>query len=90
MNDRQFCFILCVNNDFFVQECLLYISNLIIPDGYTVDIITVTDAESMASGYNEAMQTSNAKYKIYIHQDVFILNEYFLIISPVRVRRCLL
>lgn len=79
MDDHVFCFIICVTSELFLQECLLYISNLHVPDGYSVDILTVTDAVSMTSGYNEAMNASNAKYKIYMHQDVFILNEYFLI-----------
>jgi len=78
MNDHQFCFIICTNNDTYLQECLLYISNLIIPDGYTIDILTIKDAKSMTSGYNEGMRASDAKYKIYMHQDVFILNRHFL------------
>lgn len=79
MNEHQFCFIICTNNKEFTQECLLYISNLIIPDGYSIDVLTIDDSKSMASGYNEAMKASDAKYKIYMHQDVFILNKYFLI-----------
>ncbi len=79
MNNNQFCFIICTNNDLYIQECMLYISNLIIPDGFSIDILTVKDAKSITSGYNEAMKASQAKYKIYMHQDVFIINKYFLI-----------
>ena len=32
----------------------------------------------MCAGYNEAMQSSDAKYKIYMHQDVFIKDTEFL------------
>lgn len=32
----------------------------------------------MTSAYQEAMEQSDAKYKIYLHQDVFILNRNFL------------
>lgn len=32
----------------------------------------------MAEGYQAAMEESDAKYKIYMHQDVFILYPYFL------------
>ncbi len=78
MNEKQFCFIICTNDDLFLQECLIYINDLYIPEGYTIDIITIKDARSMASGYNAAMASSDAKYKIYMHQDVFILNKYFL------------
>ena len=79
MNNQQFCFIICYNDDLYLEECLLYISNLIIPDGFTIDILTIKDAKSITSGYNEAMKTSDAKFKIYLHQDVFIMNKYFLI-----------
>lgn len=79
MNDHQFCFIICSNNDLFLSECMLYISNLVVPEGYSIDILTIKDAKSISSGYNEAMKTSKAKYKIYLHQDVFIINKYFLI-----------
>ncbi len=32
----------------------------------------------MCAGYNQAMRSSDAKYKIYLHQDVFILNHHFI------------
>ena len=78
MNNRKFAFIICTNNETLIHECLTYISLLYIPDGYTVDTLTITDAPSITSGYNEGMNSSDAKYKIYMHQDVFILNKYLL------------
>ena len=75
MNEKEICFIMCVNNDFLANECQLYINQLIIPEGYSIDIISVKDAPSMTSGYNAAMNSSNAKYKIYLHQDVLIVNK---------------
>ena len=62
----------------FFKEALYYINKLNIPDGYTIDCITIYDATSMASGYNEGMLASDAKYKIYMHQDVLIINPDFL------------
>ena len=32
----------------------------------------------MTSGYNQAMKESDAKYKVYLHQDVFIVNQNFI------------
>lgn len=78
MNDKKICFIMCVNSQLFYDECIQYIERLVIPDGFELDLITITDAQSMTSGYNEAMQASDAKYKIYMHQDVFIVYPYFL------------
>jgi len=79
MDKKQFCFIICTNNRQYLDECLIYISLLEIPKGYTIDILTIEGASSMASGYNAAMNASNAKYKIYLHHDTMILNRYFLV-----------
>lgn len=78
MNDHKFAFIICTNDALLLEECLHYIDHLIIPEGYETELFTVTDAECMTHAYNEAMQASDAKYKIYMHQDVFILNRYIL------------
>lgn len=78
MNDHKFCFIICTNNDILLEESIHYINHLIVPDGYEIDLITINDATSMTAGYNEAMMQSDAKYKIYMHQDVFILNKHLL------------
>lgn len=79
MDNQQFCFIICYNNSIFLEECLLYINLLTIPDNYTVDVITIAEADSMTEAYQAGMKASTAKYKIYLHQDVFILNKNFLI-----------
>lgn len=78
MDDKKFQFIICSNNDLFLEECLNYISLLEVPDGYSVDALSIAEAKSMASGYNEGMAASDAKYKIYLHQDVFIIYRKFL------------
>lgn len=78
VNDRKICFISCVNDEDYEQEELSYIKNLSVPDGYEMEMISVKDAASMTAGYNEGMKASDAKYKVYLHQDVFIVNKYFM------------
>ncbi len=78
MNEHKFCFIICTNDDLLLGECIHYINQLLIPDGYEVDLLSITDAPSITQGYNEAMAQTDAKYKIYMHQDVFILNQNIL------------
>lgn len=78
MNEKKFCFIMCANDDLMLSECIHYINHLNIPEGYELDLLTVADAPSMTEGYNNAMEESDAKYKIYMHQDVFILNKNLL------------
>lgn len=78
MNEKKFCFIVCTNKTDYFEECLAYLDRLEVPDGYEVEVLGVTEAKSMAAGYNEGMQASDAKYKIYLHQDVFIVYRGFL------------
>lgn len=78
MNNKEICFISCVNNKEYESEMIRYLNDLRVPDGFMVNQISVYDASSMAAGYNEAMQGSDAKYKIYLHQDVFIIKKSFI------------
>lgn len=78
MNDKKICFITCVNDDRQYEECLLYINNLNVPEGYEIDVISIKEAESITSAYNAAMQDTDAKYKVYLHQDTYIINKDFL------------
>lgn len=78
MNEKKVCFIFCSNDKLYTEECLYYINHLHIPEGYQVDALAIEGAVSMAAGYNEGMQASDAKYKVYLHQDVFIVNPDFI------------
>ncbi|MCM1171685.1 MAG: glycosyltransferase [Clostridium sp.] len=75
---KKVAFILCVNNDVYMNEALYFINQLEVPCGCEVEILTIQDAKSMTGGYNEGMHASDAKYKVYLHQDVFIVNPYFI------------
>lgn len=78
MDCRKICFILCVNDWHYANEALYFINRLHVPKGYKIDILTVEDAKSMTAGYNEGMQASDAKYKVYLHQDVMIVEQDFI------------
>lgn len=77
-NEKKVCFILCTNNELQKKECIMYLNLLEIPKGFEVEILTISDAESIVAGYNEGMNLSDAKYKIYLHQDTFIVEEKFI------------
>ncbi|MNJ36022.1 hypothetical protein D3C77_307930 [compost metagenome] len=79
MNSHKICFIYCVNQQDVLQESIRHISALHIPDGYEIEIISIAGAKSLTSGYNTAMFKSNAKYKVYLHQDVYITHPNFLL-----------
>jgi hypothetical protein len=78
MNENKIAFIICYNDELCMSECVRYINRLNVPDGIETDIISIQGAESMCAGYNAAMNDSDAKYKVYMHQDVFILNVNFI------------
>lgn len=78
MNENKISFIICTNNDFYMKECRFYLDELNVPDGMEIDIIEVKGAVSMTTGCNEGMKASDAKYKVYLHQDVFIRNRDFI------------
>ena len=78
-SNRKIAFIICTNNKIQFDECKLYIDKLIVPDGYETELIPIYDADSMTAGYNSAMAETDARYKIYMHQDVYIINKYFLL-----------
>ena len=75
---KDITFIMCVNDAVYMQEALYYINSLKVPTGCNVDVLTIEEAKSMAGGYNEGMHASKAKYKVYLQQNVFILNENFI------------
>lgn len=80
MNDLcKISFIFCVNDEDLFTESVRYLNSLAVPDGYHIEILPVTGASSITSGYNFAMNNTDAKYKVYLHQDVFIVNRNFII-----------
>ncbi len=78
MDQNKICFIMCTNNMQYAEEAIYYINNLNVPRGYTVEVLTIKEADSMTSGYNEGMNATDAKYKVYLHQDVMIIEKYFI------------
>lgn len=78
MNRKKICVILCGNNSQAETYCMRWMQGLHIPEGFELENLIVHDAASMAAGYNEAMQMSDAKYKIYIHQDVYLIYKELL------------
>lgn len=64
---------MCSNDEFLASECKRYINQLEIPKGFETETIIITGAVSMTSGYNYAMKQTDAKYKIYLHQDVLLI-----------------
>lgn len=78
MNEKKISFIICTNDELYMSECRLYLEELNIPEEFEMDIIEIKGAVSMTSACNEGMKSTDAKYKVYLHQDVFIRNRNFI------------
>lgn len=78
MNKNKVAFIICSNNDVMLNECINYLSLLEIPNGIETDLLVIKDAKSMLLGMQEGREATDAKYKVFLHQDVYILNKYFI------------
>ena len=55
------------------------ISILNVPEGYEIGFIGVTEAKSVCAGYNEALEASDAKYKIYLSPNIKIFNNNLVV-----------
>jgi GT2 family glycosyltransferase len=78
LNSQVIAFLTLVNNEAQYATCLRYIDALQIPVGYSVEKIAVYGATSMAEGYQRAMESSTARYKLYVHQDVYLVHRGLL------------
>jgi glycosyltransferase involved in cell wall biosynthesis len=78
MKENKIAFITCVNDEDSYKKSLSYIKKLKMHEGIEIEIIAIRNAKCITSAYNEAMQKSDAKYKVYLHQDVYIQNQTFI------------
>lgn len=76
---KSISFIICVNDETYFEECLFYIDRLRLPEGYVAEVWPVRGAASIYQGYNLAMRQSEAEYKVYMHQDVFLIEPDMLL-----------
>ena len=75
---NKIAFILCINDRDRKEECTSYLRRLYVPEGMETDIIPVTGKEGLCAAYQKAMRSSDARYKVYLHQDTLILDRNFL------------
>ncbi|RDY25050.1 glycosyl transferase, partial [Romboutsia weinsteinii] len=73
--NKKVCFITAVNNEKIYNRCLDSIKKLNVPDYVDIEIIPIRNSTSITSAYNKGMNLSDAKYKVYIHQDAIIINK---------------
>ena len=72
--EKTVAWIFCATKRIYVDEIILYLKNQDLPSGFRGIACAVWNSPSMTAGYNYAMKTIPAKYKIYIHQDTFLFD----------------
>ena len=78
-NEKKICFISCVNNEEKYFKLIKSIKNMNIPKAMKYELIALKGESSIFAAYQKAMLSSDAKYKIYVHQDVAFYDKNFLI-----------
>ncbi len=73
-NDKKICIITAVNDQQQYDAMLPYLRELHIPRGMEIESLVIVDAPSMAAAYQQGMESSDAKYKVYIHQDCWLVD----------------
>ncbi|MFB5679267.1 glycosyltransferase family protein [Paenibacillus terreus] len=76
--ENSVCFITCVNDDVLYKVCQDHLRYLSVPSGVHTQVLAIRGASSLTSGYNQAIRLSRAKYKVYLHQDTYIMNRNFI------------
>ncbi len=79
VDNKKIAIIFCTNDNEMRLECETYLRTLKVPDDYSLEVIEVVNAKSMTSGYNAAIINTDAKYKLYIHHDVWIIEPNVLL-----------
>lgn len=78
LDPTKIAFIICINDENLFARCRKYLTELDIPGDITMEIKEIRGAKGLASAYNQAIRESNAKYKVYLHQDTFIYNRQII------------
>lgn len=78
MNKIKICFLIFGYNQRFCEENLLYIQHLSVPENVEADCITILDADNPGEAFNAGMHASDAQYKVYVNENVLIVNPNFI------------
>lgn len=78
MNDHKIDFIICYSSQECLNKCIACINSLKIPEGYETEILGLENVSNIENGYMAIMQESDAKYKVYIRENTYIVNDNFL------------
>lgn len=78
--NKKIAFIITYTNEYICKDRINYINNLYVPDGYVVDIIKIKKEKgiNIIEKYNDIIQKNNAKFKVYLDENITIVNNNFI------------
>jgi hypothetical protein len=79
MKKNKICFIIYGDNDFLCQEALHYVLNLHMPENMELDYMIIGRPDSISEAFNAGMAESDAAYKVYVNENVFITASDFIV-----------
>lgn len=84
MDKNKICFIIYHTPSGSPDDCISSLNGIEIPEGFTAQLMEITEEPSILKGFEEAMGLSDAKYKVYL-TDVIKLQEPKLMKSALRL-----
>ncbi|APC41618.1 glycosyltransferase family protein [Clostridium estertheticum] len=78
MNSNKIAFISFVLNKKQYKKCVSNINNLEVPLGFELQVISISDTDSYAEAYNRGVKLTDAKYKVFLHSNTYIVNKSFI------------
>jgi len=78
LDPHSIAFITAVKDEAQYHACLRYLDALEIPRGHQIERIAVFGGASMAECYQQAMDASTSRYKIYLHADAHVVHRGLL------------
>lgn len=79
MDNKKVCFICCYKDEDQYFNLAESVSKLKLPKGYKSEIFSVTEVDNIFEAYNAVMKHSDAKYKVYVRENVRFLEEDILV-----------
>ena len=70
LDETKICLITAVNRPEEYNRSLRSWKKVRVPKGMTLESRVVQDAASLTEAYQAAMESSDAKYMVYVNQDV--------------------
>ncbi len=71
-------FFICYDEGRSLRECIYYIQQLSVPKGYEIEILHVKQVTKLEALHEVAVKKNASAYKVYLDQNTFIVNKFFL------------